>query len=261
MDLDSLLEDSSKLEKTITALIENNALKQSELCRLNTCLLDRSQYELNTISEKEKGLRTNLETLRVRKNDVEAELKQFTDINEKLSHWVSEAQKSRKDRNQELYVSIADTIRDYEQLTQDYRKVFSEIASLRDGHEEQIDEVRILVEQSNELVVSLRKNENMIKVLEQQNKFSEQQFDLIINQLPWEPLTNNYIEELRNADSEEIKAQAEFLQIQASEIHDLSESVNSKKQKKLEILEQLANQLNKFVQKREEATLIDEHSI
>lgn len=263
MSFDKLLDNCINLENAISALIDTNASKESELSCLQTSYLEYTQADLDQLAERELALRNDLEGSRSKKEELESDIKHLTDINEKLSEWVSNAQKTNndksclEDKNQEVYMLLIETMQDYEQIKSDYQRVYVELTQLIDGIQVDTSEVKELVKVCNELVVGLHRNDKIIKVLDQQNRHGEQQFDLILQQLPWEPLTD--INDLRKHNDEAIRNLAEVLQVQANEINELKESLDSKKQRKLEILEQLANQLNHFVNRREEAILMDTH--
>jgi len=263
INVNKLLDDCVSLENTISILIKDNASKRLELNSLQTTILNSSQSGLDQLVDHENVLRNDQALLKSKKDGLDINIKQLTDVNEKLNELVSVSQKAnngKKDTNNkfdEVYMNIAETIREYEDLRLEYIKAGSEIAMVQEDLEKDAREVSDVVNKCIDLVTNLDRNDNIIRMLDQQNKYAEQQFDLILNQLPWEPLTDNYIEGLCNSKDESIRTLARLLQMQTSEIDDLNESLTTKKQRKLDILEHLANQLNNFVKRREEAILME----
>lgn len=263
MDIDKLFDTCQTLETTIAILVRSNANKQAEAMRLQNNIFDESQASLNQILAKEKELQYKLDLLKSRKNDIETEIKQYSDINEKLSDLVAIVQKSNPSakednecRNDEMCLTIIETLDEYEQIKQEYTKTSSKVTHLNESLDRDSNEVKNLISENQELVLDLHKNDTIIRLSDQQNKYAEQQFDVIINQLPWEPLTDQYIDELRKSSVLAIKQIADSLQLQKNEILDLTDSLNHKKAKKLGVLEELYSVLNTFLQKRDEAVLI-----
>lgn len=264
MQFDKILDDCVALENTISFLIKNNANKQTALNNLQSHILENSQSQLNQLVDREHELWSNLENLKATKEKIGYEIKQYSDINEKLSDLVAIAQRAS---NEKLDVNdkfneanlITDSLLESEQLIGEYLNIKNEIVISSENLEKDELDVEDLVKNGKELAINLEKNDNLIRVLEQQNKYAEEQFDLILNQLPWQPLTESYIAELLQSNEEGIRDLAGVLQVQSGEINDLNESLCYKKQQKLEILEQLADQLNLFSRKRDEAILMEDH--
>lgn len=250
------------LEHTISLLAKSNATKQIDLNKMQIDLFDNTQKYLDESVNKEKELLTQVEQLRLKKYDVETKLSQHNDINEKLSNIVAVSQKNDDLEGEgdlckydEMYYAIAETIQDYEQLKLDYAKVAEKIAQLGQSCDKDEADVRDLIVENKQLTVEIYRNDCIIRLREQQNNYVEQQFDLILNQLPWEPLTDEYINELRQHTDSGIRDLAEVLKIQASDIEDLYDSIGRKRQQKLEILEDLLIQYDNFIRKREEARM------
>lgn len=261
MTFDKLLENCQTLEKTISILIKSNANKQIELNRLQNSIFDESQASLNEIVKKESDLQQKLDSLKLKKNELDTEIKQYSDINEKLSDLVAIVQRtdSSEDndcKNDEMSFAITDTLDEYTRLKQDCSKAVVKVSQMIDTLDRDRTEIKDFICDKQNLIVDLHRNDANIRLFEQQNKFAEQQFDLIINQLPWEPLTDHYIVDLRRSSMQQIRDIAETLQLQKNEIEDLTESLNIKKARKLRVLEELYSELNNFIQKRDEAVLI-----
>lgn len=269
MDFDRLMDDCATLEKTISGLIKSNSCKQSELRQLQSDILASCEFELGEVVNRESELKTELESLKYKKEDLDAKVKQYANINEKLQEVVATAQQtsnrhnelSLPDKYNETYVIVSESIQDFEQLNQEYIRLCGEIVNLETSLQEAMNQMKAVVADNKELVINLHKNDDIIRLLFQQNKFSEQQFDIILSQLPWEPLPEQYMEELQNSSNETIRQLATVFQLQTSEINDLNESLRQKKLKKLEILEQLSKQLDCFVRKREAAILMGKSQI
>lgn len=266
MQFDKLLEDCANAENAIALLIKANATKNIELNTIRAKLIETTQVDLDQLVERELEFRTTLEESRVRKAELESNIKQLTSINEKLSDLVTIIQKtnndktSHDDQQKDIIIQTSNVIQEFEAYKLDFTKISREFNSLCENLERDAVEVENFVSFASELVASLHKNDSIIRLLDQQNKFAEQQFDLILNQLPWEPLTKQYIEDLRRSSNKYIQDVANSLEIQSNEIEELNESLNSKKRRKLELLEQLANQLNSFVARRGEAISVTNYT-
>lgn len=259
MDFDKLVDDCTNVENSITLLIKTNTSRSIELSEIRAKLIQTTQTDLDQLVERELELRTTLEDLRIKKSDLETNIKQFASVNEKLSDLVTTIQtinndKTNSDNQQkDLILQISSTIQDFEAHRLDCSKLSQEFVSLCGSLDKDAIEVDKSVEIAGKLVASLHKNDRIIRVIDQQNKYAEQQFDLILNQLPWKPLTKQCIEDLRLSNNKSIRDIADSLEIQSNEIEELNESLNCKKRRKIELLEQLANQLNSFVARRGEA--------
>lgn len=266
MEFDKLLEDCANAENAISLLIKANANKSIELNDNRAKLIETTQVDLDQLVERELEFRTTLEELRTRKAELESNIKKFTIVNEKLSDLVTTIQKTNNDKTnhdnqqKDLIIQTSNVIQEFEAYKLDFTKINREFISLCENLERDAVEVEKYVSFATGLVANLHKNDSIIRLLDQQNKFSEQQFDLILNQLPWEPLTKQCIDDLRHSSNKYIQDVANSLEIQSSEIEELNESLNSKKRRKLELLEQLANQLNSFVARRGEAISVTNHT-
>lgn len=266
MEFDKLLEDCANAENAISLLIKANANKSIELNNNRAKLIETTQVDLDQLVERELEFRTTLEELRTRKAELESNIKQFTIVNEKLSDLVTTIQKTNNDKTnhdnqqKDLIIQTSNVIQEFEAYKLDFTKINREFISLCENLERDAVEVEKYVSFATGLVANLHKSDSIIRLLDQQNKFSEQQFDLILNQLPWEPLTKQCIDDLRHSSNKYIQDVANSLEIQSSEIEELNESLNSKKRRKLELLEQLANQLNSFVARRGEAISVTNHT-
>ena len=261
MDFERLLDESEALDKTISILIEKNAVKDAQLHQLQNYVFENSQAALDETLVKERELQHTLETLRAEKSQIETEIKQFTEINEKLSECVAAAQKSEtpeedKCKVEDIYCGILDVINEYQTIGSEYSRINEQVLDLSENHERKTVEVKDLICSTQELIVDLQKNDGIIRLTEQQNRYAEQQFDTILGQLPWEPLALEYIETLRNHNVRAIRDLAETLKIQTSDIVDLNESIATKKEAKLKVLEELYSEIEDFNRRRDEAVLI-----
>lgn len=245
MDFDRLLDKCVTLESTIFAVIQNNARKQSELSSLQSDILKTSQDDLEELADYQSELNNQLETARTRKDELNAEIKVYNEINERLKEIVAIAQRTSEEKK-DIHSGMKEEYEEYEQIKVDHFNVINEFRILK---EEDTQNLREILDQSRNLVIDLYRNDQFIRVLERQNKYAEQQFDFILNELPWEPLSISYFKELRNVDDKSIRDLADVLQLQTVEINELNESLDSKKERKLEILEQFARQLDLFFEK------------
>lgn len=263
MTFDRLIENCQALEKTISILIKSNSAKQGEIDQLQNKIFDESQASLTEILEKESSMLKKLDSIKLKKNELDITLKQYNDVNEKLSDLVAIVQKSdRSDdediecKNDDMSLSVAESLEEYNQLKQECSKTRATVSQLSGSLNDDQKEVKAFIVEKQGIANDLLRNDANIRLLEQQNKFAEQQFDLIINQLPWEPLPDRYIEDLEKSPVQSIKDIAVTLKLQKNEIEELTESLNAKKTKKLKVLEELYCELNNFIQKRDEAVLI-----
>lgn len=264
MSLDKLIDDCAALENTVAILIKANAAKLQELNRIHSLILDTTQSNLDNSITTERSLLQQLDTLRAKRDNLEIEIKQFTNTNSILAELVNLARTTEADddvlyRFGDTYVGIAECINEFEQIRIDSCRYSDKIDELGSSISEDTDELRELIENSQMLKVNLHKNDNILRVLGDQNKYLEQQFDLILNQLPWEPLTDTYVEDLRQYNHRNIRELADVLQIQSSEIVYLNDTLAAKKSVKLKVLEELAKELEDFAKRREEAALVDSH--
>lgn len=265
MSLDKLIDDCSTLENTVAILIKANAAKLQELNKLHSLILDTTQSNLDNSINTECELLQQLDSLRAKRDSLEIEIKQFTHTNSILAELVNLARKTESDddilcRFGDTYVGIAECINEFEKIRIDSQRFNDKIDELGSTIVEETNELRELIKDSQILNVELHKNDNILRVLTSQNKFLEQQFDLILNQLPWEPLADSYIEKLRQYSNRNIRELADVLQIQANEIVYLNDTLDAKKSVKLKVLEDFAKELEEFAKKREEAALVDGRS-
>lgn len=257
MDVQKILTDCETLENTISVLIRDNSGKENELVQLQENVFQYTKNHLESLVEKERDLQCKLDEVITRRQNIENEIKQYTTINEKLSELVSIAQKrNSQDIDDDALVAVVEANEEYLHVKSNYAKARDKLKDLQESATRDIRDVQILIRDNAEILVALQRNDNIIRLLEQQLKYSEQQFDLVLNELPWEPLTKQYIEELLKSPNQLIKDLAGTLQIQANELEDLNDSLNFKKKKKLEALEGLLAELSCFIQKRDEAVIV-----
>jgi len=257
MDVHKILTDCDTLENTISILIKDNSTKESELTSLQRDIFERTKNYLESTLDREVELQKKLDETVSKRQSIEDEIKQYASVNEKLSELVSIAQKrSSQQVNNDTVAILIEAYEDYSQLKSGFIKTFKKARDTEEGLSLDCKEVDALIRKNTEILVDLHKNDNLIRLLEQQNKYAEQEFDLILNQLPWEPLTKDYLEELKLSANRAVKDLAGTLQVQASEIEELNESLNFKKKKKLEALEGLLSELTSFIQKRDQAVVM-----
>lgn len=266
MGIDKLIDDCATLENTVSILIKANGEKLQELNRLHSLILETAQKDLDALIETERSLLQELENLRAKRDHYELEIKQFTNTNSRLADLVALARRTENEQDEdvlarfaETYVGVAECINEFEQITYDVSKYNERIGELNNDIVGDTNEVKKLVEESQMLNVNLHKNDNTLRVLDRQNKYSEQQFDLILHQIPWEPLTDTYIESLRQSNNKSIRDLAEVLHIQANEIVYLNDTLIARKSVKLKTLEEFAKKLEEFAKRREEASLVEGH--
>lgn len=253
MDSDQLLDKCVALENTIFSVIKNNARKQNELSRLQTNILNDVQVESEALDDYEHELRNQLQILKTNKEELDTEIKLYGEINDRLDEIVVATQRTAQEKR-DFYYSFKEESEEYEQIKANHLVMLNGFSVLKEKDTQKFKEY---LNESRSLVIDLHKNDQIIRVLEKQNKYAEQQFDFILNELPWEPLSDIYFKELHNFENDSIRNLADVLEIQTTEINELNESLNSKKERKLEILEQLAHHLDLFVRKRESAVLIN----
>lgn len=264
MDFEKLLNDCETIENKVSFVIDDNARKRAELSQFQCNILESTNENLNQLVEYENELLIELESLKSRKNTLDTELKQLSDINDKLSSIVSTVQKTnnqKKDHKNDhipVYMSVSNVINHYEHLKADFLKVFEEIGILKMSFEDDLEMVKDVLKENKDLNINVKKNDNILRLMEQQNKHVEQQFDLILNQLPWEPLSDRYFQELRNSNEEAVRNMADVLMIQTNDLKDLNESLEVKKNRKLQILKELKEQLDNFVKRRDEAIMMSD---
>lgn len=265
MEFDKLLENCSTIENSLMVLFKTNAAYKKKLNILQGKICETTQVDLAKTVDRELELRTTLENLRHSKNELDTSIKQYSSVNGKLSDLVSKVQKANNSRNDddsrqiELYARTSFVIQEYETSKLEFVRLYSSFEILLDSLQKDSNEIENLVKTANDLVVNLCTNDSFIRVLEQQNKYAEKQFDLILNQLPWEPLTKQCLEELRKTDNKIIRDVVDLIEVQSNEIEELTDSLNGKKKRKLELLKQLAEQLSNFVARRGEAISMNNH--
>lgn len=266
MGIDKLIDDCATLENTVTVLIKANGSKLQEVGRLNTLILETAKNDLDALIVTEQKFLEELEKLRSKRDHYELEVKQFTHTNGVLAELVSLARKTETEHDEDIltrfaetYIGVAECINEFEQIMIDNQKYSDKIEELSGDISRDSDEVQRLVAETQVLNIGLHRNDNILRVMDRQNKFSEQQFDLILHQIPWEPLTDSYIQRLRESDNKALKELAEVLHIQANEIAYLNDTLVTRKSTKLKVLEEFAKKLEEFARRREEASLVEGH--
>lgn len=255
MNVNKILEDCAALESVIFSLINRNSYKYSQLNQLQDNIVENSKLNLDQLVEYESKLREELDGLKLQKLYLDNDNNYLAHVNEKLNELVTitnntEGNHEFDDAN---YVNILDTIQEYEQIKSELSDLTKDISHLLDGADTELAEVENLVKTNNILAVNLYKNESSIRVLNQQNKLAEGQFDIILNQIPWEPITEDRLAELRGSKDARIRDIADCVEIQTLDIKDLNDSLVDKKMKKLEMLSRMACELDNLVRKRDEA--------
>lgn len=263
MDFEKLINNCQTLEKTIAILIKSNSSKRAEIASLQNAIVERSRDSLAELLDSERKYQDQLDTLKWKKNEVETEVRQYTEINDKLSNIVMVAQKSSSDaqelnecQNEEINFENSEIYREYENIKLEYSKMISKINEMNYNLENDSNTIHGLIRKNQELVVNIKRNDTVTRISQQQGMYAEKQFDLILNQIPWEPLTEQYLGELKQSSKQAVRDISETLRMQKTEIEDLNESLRFKMRKKLQVLEALDKELNKFAQKRDEAALV-----
>lgn len=257
MDIVEILSECEKVEKTISLLIRENSVKETELNGLQENVFEFTKVGLEDTLHKECQLQAQLNDVVTKRQDIENEIKQFANINEKLTELVTTAQKrNNQDINEETLVALVEAQEDYSHVKTSFDRAKSKLKELEDGLIQDTQEVQKLIHDNIEQLVSLGHNDNMIRLLEQQNRYSERQFDMILEEIPWEPITKQCLDELLSSPVQAIKDVATTLQVQTNEMEDLNESLRCKKRKKLATLEHLLQELGNFIKKRDEAFLV-----
>lgn len=259
MNLGKISEDCAALESIIFALISENTCKHTQLNRLQDNVIESSRKNVDQLVDYESKLKDELDNLRLQKLSLDNDNRHLTSLNEKLNELVTIANSTScldDAVNNGIYLNIYETIQEYEKIRDKTYNIHRDLTDLLRSMNIEINGVDNLVSSNKALAVSLHKNQNSLRILAQQNKFSERQFDLILSQLPWEPMTDERIAELHQSDRADIRDLAVCLQLQTSEIKELNESLTQKKFRKLEILNRLASELKNFSAKRDEVTLL-----
>lgn len=262
MDFEELLISGDRLENNIKTLVEENAIKKAEIDELQSAILRNSEREFQRLSKTESQLLVELQELTVKKRQTDIKLKQFTDVNTKLNLILEESSKDKQanksqTQNDEIYKFVLDVMNEFETIKSEFSEASRGVVSLDKTLSSDIKTGKDLVVENRNIVNACDKNEALLNIILEQNRFSEQQFDLILEQIPWTPLTDNYINELRQSEDKNILDVAEVLNILTRDLNDLIAHMESKKTRKLEILEKLQEQLNDFIKKREEAILMN----
>lgn len=258
MDLDKLIDDCSAIEHTVSVLTKSNARKQVELEGLQESVLRTIKQKLDQISDREEEIRADLDSLRSQRQDVETEVKGLSLVNERLTNLVSLLQDSTNIAEQvdDSHLNMAASIQDFEHLKSNFIQIQENFKLLNNPEETSKLSIEKLKERQVALACAIFSNYNHLRVLTNVNGYAEEQFDLILSELPWEPLSSSYIETLRNSKSERISNVAEALLIQTSEINDLVVSLSEKKNRKLRVLEELFKELDSLLKSREQAMLM-----
>lgn len=267
MDFDDVLDNCQQIESTIQVLVKANASKQSDISKLETEMLLAYNHQQKQLTDLEHKFQAKLAGVQTKSEKLELEIKLVNSVNEELSEVVKTAQKASRARteaskkNNQSYNFMGGVIENLDDIRANFKRISDEIQSLDELSNNDSQRARELLEENKSSAIEFHKNANLIRLMEKQGTFAEQQFDMILNQIPWEPLTAGYIKELRGSSNENVRIMADNLALQVSEIQDLEESLVTKKEKKLEILKNLTEQLDVFVRKRSEAILIESRAI
>lgn len=249
--MDELIDGCSFIESTISNLMERTAEMRNETNQVQSGILLDAYHHIDQLVERERNLRIELTQLKTRKIGLETNCEQYNIVNDKLRELTKINVKENTDQSE-----IHQATEEFENLKTAFEKSCKEFNDLNRQSIDIKNEVERFVDESKNLCVKIHKDESVIRILQQQNKYSEQHFDLIINLLPWVPLTKECINELRAINNETISNIATVLEVQTNEINELKEALDAKRYRKLEVLEQLSYQLNNFVRKREEAIMV-----
>lgn len=255
-NINKVIEDCTTLETVILALANNVATRHKDLLRVQEDSINLGTNHLNTLLKREKELENQLENLKLEKNQLDEENKNVTCVNEEINEILTILNKPQDDHryNVDMYVKMWDQIQEYEYLKNNLDQLHREVKELIVDLTKVISDVKSDVAQNVDLAVQLHKKKSLIRILSQQNKSAEEQFDLILNQLPWEPLTDEKLTQLTQLNHPELRAVADTVQLQTTEIKSLNKSIVEKKERKLEILSCFAIQLDNFLKERHEVT-------
>lgn len=264
MEFDKLVDDCMAFENTISALINSVGNKKLSVRNLEKTLLEYTQSESQRYIEREQEFWKTIEDLKVTKENFDVEIKLYNETNEQLRELVALSQRHVDESkisevSKSEHFQAANVLQEFEQLKVEYIKIQSDTSMVEDISAQDTLGVEEVVEHSGSLVINLHKNANILRVLEQQLKYAEQQFDIIINQLPWVSLPYTYFQQLRTSFDSRVRELSDVLQLQTNEINDLNESLSTKKERKLALLEELAKELNGFATKRQDAILMTDY--
>lgn len=250
--MNKVIEDCNTLETVITALANNVSTRHKDLFNLHKVSVNSGKQHLDSLLKREKELEAQLKSLKLEKNKLEENNRSITSLNEEINKILIIVNSPPDDDhpNLDFYVKTWEHIQEFEILKNNLDQLSREVHILQDELLQVISDVRFGVAENVELSVQLHKKKSLIKILSQQNKSAEEQFDLILNQLPWEPLTDDKMIQLRHLNHPQLKAVADAVQLQTTEIRALNKSIVDKKERKLEILSNFAIQLDYFLKER-----------
>lgn len=255
MDIANLLEECAILEKMIIEKVRHGASSSLELFGFETQLYSEGGDQLRLLLDQD-DIREEFEDLRLRKQKLEAEIRSVAHVNETLSHLVAVVDEADNKCLNESYELVHQIITSYDHLKSDKIRLYTQLETIDQVLEEDADNLDSIVGECRRLAVDLQSNDRVILLLDTQNKLAEQQLDVALDKVPWEPLSDENIEELRNSKNERIADLGEAIHVQTCEINDLETSLLRKKEEKLQVLEQLARQLDLFVRRRDEAITV-----
>lgn len=250
--INKVIEDCNTLESVILALANNVSTRHRDLFKLQDHSIDSGKRHLNTLLKREKELEDQLQALKLDKNKLDNKNNSITSLNDQISTILTiiNSPSDDRDHNQEFYVKISEHIQELDHLKNNLIQICQEVETLKEGLLQVISDVHSEVAQNIYLSIQLHKKKNIIRILTQQNKSAEEQFDVILNQLPWEALTDEQIAQLRHVNPPQLKAVVDAVQLQTIEIRSLNKSIIDKKERKLEILSNFVVQLDNFMNER-----------
>lgn len=260
MELESLIDHCNAIENTVTVLIKANSGKQSDLEHVHDAILQQAKDMLDRFVEREEAIRVDLDKLKLERQDIETEVKALTDVNERLTQLVSLLQESSEvtitGNSNNAYASISSTILDFEHLRGEMSNIRENYSLLQDDNDCLKHDISEIKSRHKSLANSIELNYNTLRITEGLNQLAEKQFDLILSEVPWEPISVKCISDLRDSNNEAIKNYAESLIIQTQEINNLVETIGEKKNRKLRLLEELYEELDTLLKNREQSVLM-----
>lgn len=261
MDLGKLLDDCSTLENIITTFINSNANKQAKLDAYKAHVFSISKSCIDKVACMETQLEAELEALNLKIADTYAVIDQYENSNGTLNQFVTKASASANDAldsaDVEVYHSIHDSAQAFEAANTSYAEVENMLSKI--DAEKQGKELDALVDKAQKLRRDVERNSDTLQLIEQQNKYAEQEFDLILNQLPWQPMSQDRLDKICQSSDQSVRNHGDYIQIQSDQIRKLNESLVNQKEHKLKALEQLASQTDAFIRQREEALMVNRY--
>lgn len=258
MNIKKIFDNCSRLENTLLYVVKHNGSKKLEVNKLREKLIfscDANKFGIDI----ETRTSEDLKKLTAKKDELEDEIKQYDEVNKRISSLLEENKTNgaeQEEKIDQVYVEIMSDINEYEKTVEEFdsfKKANLDLREACEKHKTDIQSVGNLIQSMN---FRLSTDEKMTILADKQRQISEKQFDVVLDNIPWEPLEEEHMEVLRNADSERLRNLALVVQMQTDESKQLRESLDVKIKRKLNILEQLVSHLSDFARARDEAKTI-----